>query len=223
MNQDGKALTRRQMLELAFGLGGLAALSGPAFAQEAKRLLTPRVTRGPFYPLMKPLDTDADLTLLAGNKNRAEGRIVHLAGRVLNDRGEPVTGAKVEIWQANAHGRYAHSSDPNTAPLDPNFQGFGVQTTDGEGRYRFKTIKPGAYPTGPTRKRPPHIHFDVAGKINRLTTQMFFAGEALNEQDQLFLELGPRKEAAIAHILPTPPDLEADSLVVNFDIVLGRS
>jgi len=222
MRQDGKVLTRRQMLEMAVGVSGLAALTGSIFAQEAGRLLTPPVTMGPFYPLMKPLDIDADLTLLAGNKTRAEGKIVHLAGRVLNYKGEPVAGAKVEIWQANTHGRYSHSSDPNTAPLDPNFQGFGVQTTDSEGRYRFKTIKPGAYPVAPNWKRPPHIHFDVAGKINRLTTQMFFAGEVLNDKDRLFLELGSRRAAAIGKNLPPTKDLEADSLVVNFDIVLDR-
>jgi len=222
MNQDKKVLTRRQMLEMAIGMGGLVALTGSAFAQEAKRLLTPEVQMGPFYPLMKPLDTDADLTLMAGRTGHAEGKIVHLAGRVLNYKGEPVSGAKIEIWQANMHGRYAHSSDPNTAPLDPNFQGFGVNMTDSEGRYRFKTIKPGAYPVAPDWKRPPHIHFDVAGKINRITTQMFFAGEALNDKDQLFLELGSRREAAIGKSLPTQKNLGADSMVINFDIVLDK-
>ena len=81
--------------------------------------------------------------------------------------GATLEGARVELWQANAHGRYTHPSDTNPAPLDPNFEGFAVQDTDAEGRYRFKTIKPGAYPATANWMRPPHLHFEVTGKINR--------------------------------------------------------
>ena len=84
-------------------------------------------------------------------------------GRVLNIKGEPVRGAKLEVWQANAHGRYTHPADMNTAPLDANFEGFALLKTDAEGRYKFKTIKPGAYPTGSNTMRPPHIHFRLSG------------------------------------------------------------
>src|SRR5205809_1232643 len=104
--------------------------------------------------------------------------VIHVMGRVLNVEGQPVRGARVELWQANAHGRYTHPSDTNSAPLDPNFEGFAVQTTDAEGRYRFKTIKPGAYPANPNWMRPPHLHFEVTGKVNRLVTQLYFPGEA---------------------------------------------
>lgn len=87
----------------------------------------------------------------------------------------------MELWQANAHGRYNHPSDPNPAPLDPNFEGFAVQYTDAEGRYRFRTIKPGAYPTGIENWwRPAHIHFDVTGRTDKLVTRMYFDGDPLS-------------------------------------------
>jgi protocatechuate 3,4-dioxygenase beta subunit len=136
-----------------------------------------------------------------------------------------VRGAKVELWQANARGRYAHPADVNAAPLDPNFQGFGVQVTDAEGRYRFKTIKPGAYPVNPVNPvevRPPHIHFDVTGAKDRLVTQMYFPEEPLNEKDVLFRELGAGKGAATGTVLPPTKDIEPESLLVNWDIVLEK-
>ena len=194
--------SRREMLEMAAALGCLAVTRSlhSVFAQEAKRQLTPEQIMGPFYPIIRPLDHDMDLTVIKGKRGRAQGRLIHLTGRVLNSKGEPVRGAKVEIWQANSHGRYAHPTDINTAPLDPNFQGFGVQTTDAEGRYWFKTIKPGAYPVNPVNPvevRPPHIHFDVLGTKDRLVTQMYFPDETLNEKDVLVRELGSSKAASV--------------------------
>ncbi len=162
------------------------------------------------------------MTILAGKKERAEGKIVHLTGRVLNPKGEPVSGAKVEIWQANTHGRYAHPHDRNTAPLDSNFQGFGVQTTDKEGRYRFKTIKPGAYPNDPSWVRPPHIHFDIKGNSENLVTQMFFPNEPLNEKDYIYQALGSGKEIVTAKSQTLTKDLETDSLLFIWDIVLAK-
>ena len=106
-------------------------------------------------------------------------------------RGRPLSGIKVEIWQANARGRYSHTKDTNPAPLDPNFQGYGVQITDSNGRYRFKTIKPGADPTGIGNwSRPPHVHFDVTGRHEALVTQMYFPNEPLNAKDQLLQSAG---------------------------------
>ena len=84
---------------------------------------------------------------------------------------------------------YTHKGDTNDAPLDPNFQGYGVIKTDSQGRYRFKTIKPCAYPTGPSTQRTPHIHFDIAGSTDRLVSQMFFPNEPLNEKDGIFMNL----------------------------------
>jgi protocatechuate 3,4-dioxygenase, beta subunit len=109
--------------------------------------------------------------------------VLNVAGKVLNVRGEPVRDAKIEIWQANTYGRYTHPSDTSLAPLDPNFEGAAVLTTDMNGQYRFKTIKPAAYPTGPNTMRPAHIHFQVSGRQDRLVTQMYFEGDPYNETD----------------------------------------
>jgi protocatechuate 3,4-dioxygenase beta subunit len=99
-------------------------------------------------------------------------------GRVLDPKGTPVKGARIEIWQANAAGRYAHVADTSPAPLDPNFEGFAVVQTDSEGRYRFKTIKPAAYPIGAGGPmRPPHIHFDVLGKYSRAMRRTASSGK----------------------------------------------
>ena len=113
-----------------------------------------------------------------------------LSGRVLGSDGKPLRGQLVEIWQANAAGRYAHEVDDHDAPLDPNFSGAGRCLTDDEGRYRFVTIKPGAYPwkNHPNAWRPNHIHFSVFGRAltERLVTQMYFPGDPLFPYDPIF-------------------------------------
>ncbi len=224
MNINGKIFPRRQLLKMGFGLGGLTVMGSSAFAQTADRIATPEVGIGPFYPVLKPLDKDADLTSIKGKKGVAAGTIVHVVGRVLDMKGNPVKRAKIEIWQANTYGRYSHPSDPNTAQLDPNFDGFAVLKTDNEGGYRFKTIKPGPYPVNPTWQRPPHIHFEVEGKANRLVSQMFFPDEPLNEKDSLFLELREQSEktsaAVLARKLPPTKEIEKEALLLNWDVVL---
>ena len=111
-------------------------------------------------------------------------------GRVLDEDGRPVRGALVEVWQANAAGRYRHKVDTHDAPLDPNFTGAGRMLTDEHGRYWFKTIKPGAYPWGNHYNawRPAHIHFSLfgAGILSRLVTQMYFPGDPLQPLDPIF-------------------------------------
>jgi protocatechuate 3,4-dioxygenase beta subunit len=173
---------------------------------------------------MRPLDTDADLTLIEGRTERAQGTVVQLTGRVLDQDGRPVRGAKIELWQANAHGRYAHPADVNPAPLDPNFQGFAIQTTDDEGQYRFRTIKPAAYPINPMNPgamRPPHIHFDVVGRNSRLVTQMYFPDEPANEADLIFRQLNDEEQrAATATLLPAAANGGSDDVVAHWDIVL---
>src|SRR6185369_2609838 len=169
MNKQGKGFSRRELLEMAIGAGGLTLYgdTASAFAPlPTEPVFTPSIILGPFYPQIKLSEQDPDLTVLAGRQKRAAGEVVYLTGRVLNLKGKPVSGAKISIWQANSHGRYSHKSDQNTAPLDPNFQGYGLQTTDAEGRYRFKTIKPGAYPAPVVGMRAPHIHFEVEAKYD---------------------------------------------------------
>src|SRR6267378_5072788 len=194
-------LSRREILKMS-ALTGIASVVSTRFAMARAALRrTPEQILGPFYPLT-PLDQNADLTRVSGRPGRAEGQVLTVMGRVLNLKGDPVRNAKVEIWQANAHGRYTHPSDTNPAPLDPNFEGVAVQTTDAEGRYRFKTIKPGAYPVTPSWMRPPHLHFEVTGKVNRLVTQMYFPGEPLNDKDLLLQKLRANRDGALAKVLP---------------------
>ena len=212
-------LGRREILLLSAAAAsfGLSGLTSPARAENKLRR-TPDQVLGPFYPLSEMPQT-TDLTRLPGRSGRAEGQILNVVGKVLNRAGEPVRNARIEVWQANAKGRYRHPSDPNTAPLDPNFDGSAVLVADAEGRYRFTTVKPAAYPIGPNTMRPAHIHFQVSGRQDRLVTQMYFDGDPYNATDP-FLNNAGRKEMLIAKILDPAPDLEAGSKLVMFDIVL---
>jgi protocatechuate 3,4-dioxygenase, beta subunit len=189
-----------------------------AFAQATPG--TPGQILGPFYPMTRTMNETGDLTRVPGRTGRAEGQILNVMGTVLDGGGEPVRGIKLEVWQSNAFGRYTHPSDHNPAPLDPNFEGFGVVTTDDQGRYRFKTIKPAAYPViGTDMIRPAHIHFDIMGRYDRIVTQMYFKGDPYNEKDR-FLNSIPRPERLIAKSGPTPADAEPGSEIAFFDILL---
>jgi protocatechuate 3,4-dioxygenase, beta subunit len=175
--------SRRRLI----GYLGVAALAPllptPLLADD--RPPTPPMTEGPFYPRMFPEDSDADLTRVAGRAGVAQGTPLEVTGRVLDRSGRPRAGVRVEIWQCDARGRYHHVGEPESV-IDPRFQGFGATVADGEGRYRFRTIKPVPYPG-----RAPHIHFAVAeGERRRLTSQMFVEGEPGNERDGLYRRLG---------------------------------
>jgi protocatechuate 3,4-dioxygenase, beta subunit len=212
-------LSRREILQMSAILG-VASVASTRFAiAQTAGQRTPDQILGPFYPL-KTFDQNADLTRPPGRPGRAEGQVLNVMGRVLNLKGEPVRNAKVEIWQANAHGRYTHPSDTNPAPLDPNFEGSAVLTADDDGRYRFKTIKPAAYPAGPNRMRPAHIHFQVSGRQDQLVTQMYFEGDPYNDTDR-FLQTAGRTELLVIKLLPPTPAMEPESKLVVFDIVLN--
>lgn len=167
--------------------------------------------------------SDDDLTRQHAGEPLGERIIVH--GRVLDESARPLRGALVEVWQANAAGRYQHEVDRHPAPLDPNFSGAGRCLTDDEGRYRFTTIKPGAYPWGnhPNAWRPAHIHFSLFGRAfeQRLVTQMYFPGDPLFPYDPIFNSVrDPRsRELLIARF-----DLETTrpewALSFEWDIVL---
>lgn len=219
--------SRRRVLKMALALGAvsLGGTIGSAEAQDAAPpatrgpMPTPDQILGPFYPVKKPIDGGTDLTRLKGRAGSAQGEVFYVMGRVLNMKGEPVSGAQLEVWQANGAGRYTHPSDRNPAPLDPNFEGYAAVVTDVEGRYRFKTVKPGAYPVAANWVRPPHIHFDVKGQVNRLVTQMYFAGESLNDKDRL-LQASWAKDSLIAKVLPPTASDEPDARLAVFDIIL---
>jgi protocatechuate 3,4-dioxygenase beta subunit len=148
--------------------------------------------------------------------------VILVRGRVVDTGGKPLSGALVDVWQANHHGRYDHPEDPNTAPLDPHFQGWGLIRTDAEGHYQFKTIKPGAYPLsflGDDGWRCRHIHFKVAQDgHSELTTQMYFEGDPLIEQDRQIAKV----QEELRHLLIAKPVAdEASGLpLYRFDIVL---
>jgi protocatechuate 3,4-dioxygenase, beta subunit len=169
---------------------------------------------------------DDDLTRRHAGEPLGERIVVH--GRVLDEDGRAVPRALVEVWQANAAGRYAHESDQHPAPLDPNFTGAGRTLTGEDGSYRFVSVKPGAYPwkNHPNAWRPAHIHFSLFGRAftQRLVTQMYFPGDPLFDFDPIFQSV--RDEQARARLVSSF-DLEGTApnwaLAYRFDIVLRRT
>ncbi len=168
---------------------------------------------------------DSDLTRNAVRDGEALGERIIVSGRVIDESGRPVRGTLLEVWQANAAGRYAHQRDLHDAPLDPNFLGTGRAFTDSDGRYRFTTIRPGAYPWRNHHNawRPAHIHFSVFGTafVQRLVTQMYFPGDPLLAHDPIFNAAADRtaRQRLVATFSPnlTVPEW---ALGFEFDIVL---
>ena len=207
------SINRRRFLGMGIATLGTTAVSGLALA------ITPSQAEGPFYPNGKPVDSDTDLTHLPGQEGQAEGDILRIEGRVLDESLEPIPDALVEIWQANAFGRYHHERDTSSAPLDPNFQGWGQMVTGVEGQYGFITIKPGAYPAANNWIRPPHIHFKVARRgFRELITQLYFANDPLNSKDRLLAQVDPKERDRLIKVLR--PDQGIQKGV--FDIVLKK-
>lgn len=172
--------------------------------------------------------TEADRDLTRQHAGEPQGERIIVSGRLLDGDGKPIRNSLIEIWQANAAGRYAHRVDGHPAPLDPNFSGAGRCLTDDEGRYELITIKPGAYPWGnhPNAWRPAHIHFSVFGPAfaTRLVTQMYFPGDPLFAYDPIFQSVrDPRARQRLVSAFDlslTRPDW---ALGYRFDIVLrGR-
>ena len=150
---------------------------------------------GPVYGHGPIGETDNDLTRHCADEPQGERIIV--SGRVLDEGGRPIPNALVEVWQANAAGRYRHANDNHPAPLDPNFIGAGRTLTDGEGRYSFITVKPGAYPwrNHYNAWRPAHIHFSLFGTsfLSRLVTQMYFPADPLFPYDPIMQSIPDEK------------------------------
>ncbi|HEY1368757.1 MAG TPA: protocatechuate 3,4-dioxygenase subunit beta [Gaiellaceae bacterium] len=196
---------RAPMQPLVIAPHTLSELTGPAFGEGAVGEL------------------DHDLTRQHAGEPQGQRIVVH--GRVLDGDGRPVRNALVEVWQANAAGRYIHKVDQHPAPLDPNFTGAGRCLTDDDGHYRFVTVKPGAYPWGNHHNawRPAHIHFSLFGRAftNRLVTQMYFPGDPLFEQDPIFNSI---RDPKARELMISSFDLDATvpewALGFRFDIVL---
>ena len=181
---------------------------------------------GPLFGPERIGPTDHDLTLQGEGAPIGERIIV--SGRVLDGNGRPVPHTLVEVWQANAAGRYPHPRDQHNAPLDPNFPGAGRTLTDGEGRYRFVTIRPGEYPwrNHYNAWRPAHIHFSLFGPAlaTRLVTQMYFPGDPLMDDDPMFQSIpDERARKRLVSAFDWETTIPEQALGYRFDIVLrGR-
>jgi protocatechuate 3,4-dioxygenase beta subunit len=179
---------------------------------------------GPAFGTDDVSASDSDLTKQHDGEPLGERIIV--SGRVLGSDGRPVRSALIEIWQANAAGRYRHQVDRHPAPLDPNFSGGGRVLTDDDGRYRFVTIKPGAYPwrNHDNAWRPAHIHLSVFGRAfsERLVTQMYFPGDPLFAYDPIYQSVrdpaARERTISVFDLAATTPEW---ALAYRFDIVLG--
>jgi protocatechuate 3,4-dioxygenase, beta subunit len=188
----------------------LSELTGPLYGHEALREL------------------DHDLTRNAAKNGAPLGERILVTGRVLDEDGRALPDTLIEIWQANAAGRYNHRVDQHDAPLDPNFTGAGRVLTDTEGRYRFMTIRPGEYPwrNHYNAWRPAHIHFSLFGPaiVQRLITQMYFPGDPLLEYDPMFTCVPDQKARnRLISTFDWETTLPELALGYRFDIVLrGR-
>ena len=183
----------------------LSELTGPVFGHDA----------------IDPIDSD----LTRQHPGAPLGERMIVTGRVLDENGRPVRDTLVEMWQANAAGRYAHKVDQHDAPLDPNFTGGGRVMTDSEGRYRFVTIKPGAYPWRNHHNawRPAHVHFSLFGQafLTRLVTQMYFPGDPLLPFDPIFNSIPDEKaRTRLVAAFDWETTAPEHALGYRFDIVL---
>jgi len=194
--------------------------------RRALHVLPQRLTEltGPLFGAERVREGDDDLT----NDGAAIGQRIVVHGRLLDGDGHAAPRSLIEVWQANAAGRYAHAADRWPAPLDPNFAGAGRVVTDADGRYRFTTIRPGAYPwrNHDNAWRPAHIHFSVFGQAfaQRLITQMYFPDDPLFFQDPIFNSVpDPRARARLISAYDHDATTDHWALGFRFDIVLrGR-
>jgi protocatechuate 3,4-dioxygenase beta subunit len=195
----------RAPLQLPVGLTDPTELTGPVFGRDSV--------------------SDADRDLSIGPDGGAVGQRIIVTGRLLDGAGRPIGGSLIEIWQANASGRYRHRADQWAGALDPNFTGGGRTLTADDGTYRFTTIKPGAYPWGnhPNAWRPAHIHFSVFGWAftQRLVTQMYFPDDPLFAQDPIFNSIpDPAAQRRLVAHYDHDVSEEQWALGFRFDIVV---
>ena len=180
-----KSNNRRSFLKKSL-LGTMGAVvAGNVCAQTS----TPRDAEGPFYPITPQKDKDADLTKVAGKSGTAKGTVIEIHGQVLDTNLNPVEDASIDLWQANSFGKYHHPHDDSDAPIDEHFQSWAIIQSGKGGKFRFKTIMPGAYPyqVKPEDQRTPHIHMKI-GKhgYEPVLTQMYFPDQEQNKTDGLY-------------------------------------
>ena len=224
-------VSRRTMLKKLIAAGSMAigsvAFSKWAMAEAVKEykidiingpIPTPDQFLGPYYPVNKPTDGGEDMTQLPG-RGKPLGQVIDVVGKIVNIHNEPCPKVNMEIWQPNAAGRYTHKNDHNPAPIDPNFDGYANIVSDDEGHYRFRTVRPGAYPVTSDFWRPPHIHFQLTGRVDRLITQMYFPNEKLNETDPI-LQVAWANDSLISKEIESPETEASDVTTMQWDIML---
>ena len=207
-------------------LGAIGVLvAGLAFLPGASRTncgMTPEVASGLFYPTQDRPEEDTNLTRVDNWPGEARGEIIHVRGQVLDEACRPIENATVELWQADAHGRYQHERHHLSVPLDSNFQGWARAVTDAQGRYGFKTVKPAPYPVDEesAKFRSPHIHFRVTHPEHyELITEMYFAEQPLNKTDSVLQQL-PAEEREQITVRPSAGE-NARGPVYSFDLTLS--
>jgi protocatechuate 3,4-dioxygenase beta subunit len=176
--------------------------------------LTPRQVEGPYYPTQKLGDRDNDLTRV-GNGGHAQGQVLVLSGRLVDERNTPIPAARIEIWQTDHRGIYMHPNDPGTADRDRNFQFYGEANTDAAGQFSFRTILPGIYGS-----RPRHLHVKIVPQQGpELTTQLYFRGDERLSGDGIVRRLGP----SLAALLLNPEQRSTNELHAQIAFVLRRN
>jgi protocatechuate 3,4-dioxygenase beta subunit len=228
MENFTRRFTRRDFLA-ALTAGAFAVPALRLFPEEAMRWVedggflqelvrTPPMTEGPFYPDRLPLDTDNDLIVIGKSTTPAVGEVTQLSGRILDAKGEPIKGGLIEIWQVDNKGAYIHSGSMNRQQADKNFQGYGRFETASDGSYKFRTIKPVAYPG-----RTPHIHVKVSqGERELLTTQCYVKGDPRNDRDGVLNGVRDAKQrSSVVVPFERVEGSKIGELAARFDIVLG--
>lgn len=211
MTASNPLVEKRRGIVVAAALAATSSLGLRVLAQTPSERLTPAQTEGPFYPVALPADDDADL-LANGRLRYAHGRPAWVEGTVNDADGRPVRGAVVEIWQCDEQGHYHHPGDGDRA--DPAFQGFGKVVVDGDGGWRFRTIRPVAY-----GGRAPHIHIKVKLAARELlTTQLYVLGDPGNARDYLWRSLRDDQDRAALTVAFVP---SSDGLRARFPIVVA--
>ena len=213
--KDTAFFDRRRFIN-RFALSSAFFTTAGAFAEQLT--LTPAQTPGPFFPNKMPLDTDNDLLILNDNFTPAAGEVVHLSGRVLDKKGNPLRNSVVELWQVDANGIYLHPRGGDRNKLDKNFQGYGRFLTGSTGEYYFRTIKPVPYPG-----RTPHFHVAVKTKgRKKFNTQCYIKGDPRNERDFIFKGFrDPKLKEAVSVDFKRIPGTKTGEEAGRFDVVLG--
>lgn len=208
-----KSIKRRNFIKTAV-LGSLASV----FATKTHaNMVTPTDAQGPFYPITPQKDKDADLTHVKGRSGTAKGQIIEIYGQVLDQDMNPIEDVTIDLWQANTFGKYHHPHDDSEAPIDENFQSWAILQSGKQGKFRFKTVMPGAYPLHSSDQRTPHIHFKVTKYgYDSLLTQLYFPDQDLNKTDGLYNRKNKDQQA-----LMTAKKTEIEN-VLQYDIILAK-